>query len=68
MTDGQQEDLTIDYGHGETSVEICPAHSLGDVRKLMLEEFDEDMKTYMKVWPILRLAVRVGLGERPVAS
>lgn len=44
MTDTQEDaDLLIDYGHGNASIEINPSHTLADVRKLMLEEFDNDM-------------------------
>ena len=47
MTDTPEEqeeaDLVLDYGHGKATVEINKSHTLHDVRKLVLEEFDEYM-------------------------
>ena len=45
-----------------------PSADLAPLLAAEVADFDNEMKTYLKVWPILRLAVRVGLGERPVES
>lgn len=56
------------FGSATTTLQASGGtYPQADLNALLLAEsgdFDADMKTYMEVWPILRLALRVGLGDR----
>jgi len=56
------------FGTPSTSLQATggtyPAADLAPLLEAEARDFDDEMKTYMKVWPILRLAVRIGLGNR----
>lgn len=39
----ETKSLIVDYGHGKASIEISPSSTFSDVRKVIVEEFDDDM-------------------------